>query len=79
MKGPLPKAPKPKTISEKIVSRILDKSLANSTWRDNYPEAYDDLVRHYRPDIVEDVRKVMGEAADARVRRLLGCTSKENK
>lgn len=39
-----------------IVSDILDKGLADSTWRDNNPSAYAELLE-YRADMVESVRK----------------------
>lgn len=50
--------PKPKTPAEKIVASILDQGLATSTWRDNNPAAYEELLK-YRADLVADVDKVL--------------------
>jgi len=49
---------KPETVAKKIVTEILDKGFAVSTFRDNYPEAYDELTR-YRADMEADVVKVL--------------------
>jgi hypothetical protein len=48
--------PKPEKKAKTITSHILDRGLAESTWRAQHPEAYDDLLR-YREDIEISVRK----------------------
>lgn len=45
-------------LAHRIVKEILDKGLAESTWRDNFPEAYDALV-HYRLDLEGSCRQVL--------------------
>jgi len=45
-------------LAQKIMSEILDKGLSDSTFRDNYPAAYDHL-RHYRLDMECDVESVL--------------------
>lgn len=47
-----------KTMYEEIVSEILDTGLGWSTFRDNYPEAYNNLL-YYRRDMEESVKKVL--------------------
>ncbi len=42
-----------------ITNEILDKGLAASTWREKYPDAYSDLVEHYREDIERGVNDVL--------------------
>jgi len=49
---------KRKTIEQKVISEILDKGLADSTFRDNYPEAYDELL-HYREDLEASVFRIL--------------------
>ena len=49
---------KRKTIEQKIISEILDKGLADSTFRDNFPKAYDELLR-YRVDLELSVSKTV--------------------
>ena len=44
--------------AEKIVARILDQGLGKSTWRDNHPAAYDDLL-NYRADMIADVETIL--------------------
>jgi len=41
---------KQETIARRIVSDILDKGLAHSTFRDKYPQAYLELL-DYREDL----------------------------
>lgn len=43
-------------IAQSIISRILDKGLADSTWREQFPEAYDGLIE-YRQDLEESVNE----------------------
>lgn len=45
-------------LAKKIVASILDQGLANSTWHDNYPAQYIDLLQ-YREDIESDVEVVL--------------------
>ena len=52
------KKPIHETVAKKIVKEILDKGFAVSTFRDNYPEAYDELT-HYRADMEADVVRVL--------------------
>ncbi len=47
-----------KSLPELVVDEILDNGLADSTWRDEYPAAYTELLR-YRKDIEASVRKVI--------------------
>lgn len=49
---------KRKTIEQKVISEILDKGLADSTFRDLYPKAYDELL-HYRADLEADVLLIL--------------------
>jgi len=44
-------------LSKRAVGEILDKGLADSTFRELFPQAYDDLLKH-RKDLEESVRKV---------------------
>ena len=44
---------------KEIISEILDKGLADSTFREKFPKAYDELL-NYRRDMEEDVCRVMG-------------------
>ena len=46
-----------KTLEQRVISEILDKGLAESTWREQYPEAYTDLLT-YREDLEESVGRV---------------------
>ncbi len=43
------------TLPEKVVGEILDKGLADSTWQEEYPAAYTELLT-YRKDFEESVR-----------------------
>ena len=47
-----------KTVAKKIVERILDEGLANSTFRDNHPDAYLELTK-YRVDLEADVVAIL--------------------
>ena len=47
-----------KTTEEKVVNAILDKGLADSTFREKFPEAYEELL-WYREDLEESVRRVI--------------------
>jgi len=47
-----------KTVEQKIVSAILDKGLADSTFRELYPKAYRELL-HYRADLEADVKRML--------------------
>jgi len=49
---------KAETVAKKIVTEILDKGFAVSTFRDKHPEAYDEL-REYRADMEADVVRVL--------------------
>lgn len=49
---------KRKTIEQKIISDILDKGLAESTFRELHPEAYDELLC-YRTDLELSVYKTL--------------------
>lgn len=46
------------TLYQKIVYRILDVGLADSTWRELHPQAYEDLLE-YRVDMEDDVFKTL--------------------
>ncbi len=50
---------KPETVAKKIVAEILDKGLAVSTFRDNYPDAYENLRQWYRADLEADVVRIL--------------------
>jgi hypothetical protein len=52
---------KPK-VAIRVIKEILDAGLAESTWRDDHPKAYDDLVKYYRPDLEGSVEKVLNRA-----------------
>jgi hypothetical protein len=54
------KQPIPDSLASNIVSEILDKGLAESTFKDNHPEAYEELLR-YRPEMIASVEKVMND------------------
>jgi len=45
-------------LAQKIIDDILDKGLADSTFRDKYPEAYEELL-FYRVDMVTKVTKII--------------------
>lgn len=45
-------------VANAIVDEILFKGLADSTWRDNFPEAYDHLLTFY-PDMVGSAIKIL--------------------
>ena len=47
-----------KTVAKKIVKRILDEGLANSTFRDKHPDAYLELIE-YRVDLEADVVAIL--------------------
>jgi len=46
-------------IAQAIIKRILDHSLANSTFREHYPAAYADLL-NYREDLEREAMQVLG-------------------
>lgn len=46
-------------VAERVITEILDKGLADSTWRTEHPEAYDNLVKYYRPDLEGSVERVL--------------------
>lgn len=48
-----------KKVAEKIVEEILDEGLADSTWRDMFPEAYVDLRDSYREDLEGSVEMIL--------------------
>ncbi len=50
-------------ISNKLTGQLLDKDLANSSWRDTYPKAYEDLLE-YRQDIEQSFRQILEKAWD---------------
>lgn len=47
-----------KEISESVIKSILDKGLADSTWRECYPVAYTALL-DYRKDLELSVKEVL--------------------
>jgi hypothetical protein len=49
------------SLAKKIVQEILDKGLAVSTWRDVYPDAYENLLE-YRADLEESAVKILRRA-----------------
>lgn len=57
-------------VAKRVITRILDKGLANSTWREEHPEAYEDL-RGYRPDLEEAVKIVVEQELRREARKLL--------
>jgi len=42
---------------KQIVSEILDKGLADSTWREQYPQAYENLLT-YREDLIRSFESI---------------------
>lgn len=44
--------------SEKVVIEILDNGLGNSTWRETFPDAYNQLLK-YRKDMEHNVRDIL--------------------
>ncbi|KKN65461.1 hypothetical protein LCGC14_0481810 [marine sediment metagenome] len=56
-------------ISNKLAGRLLDTDLANSSWRETYPKAYEDLLE-YRQDIEQSFRQILSDHFD-RVRKEL--------
>lgn len=48
-------------LARNIVKEILDHGLADSTWRDKFPEAYEELVR-FRKDMERSVSNKIKEA-----------------
>jgi hypothetical protein len=49
-----------KKLAKEIISSILDAGLKDSTWKDNNPHAYTDLL-DYRLDMEVDVEKVLNQ------------------
>ena len=49
---------KRKTVEQKIITEILDKGLADSTFREFYPKAYDELLC-YRADLETSVTRIL--------------------
>lgn len=47
-----------KRTAEKCVNQILEHGLAWSTFREQFPEAYEELLK-YKQDIVSDIEKVI--------------------
>lgn len=47
-----------KQIAHEAIAKILDRGLANSTFREQYPEAYSELC-FYRLDMEADVESVL--------------------
>lgn len=45
-------------VATAVVNRLLDKGLAESTWKDNHQAAYAELLK-YRVDMTIDVTKVL--------------------
>lgn len=46
------------TLEKCIIEEILYEGLGNSTWRDNFPEAYNALLK-YAEDMENTVREVI--------------------
>lgn len=57
--------------AKKIIDEVLDKGLAESTWRECYPDAYRDLLM-YREDLELSAKKVLVKSGEDRIRRFLG-------
>lgn len=49
---------KRKTVEQKIITEILDKGLADSTFREKFPEAYEELL-FYREDLEASVTRIL--------------------
>ena len=49
---------KPETVAKNIVTEILDRGLADSTFRDKHPDAYDELLE-YRADLEASAIKIL--------------------
>lgn len=45
-------------LAQLIVARILDRGLRHSTWRDNHPNAYTNLLE-YRDDMVANAASIL--------------------
>lgn len=45
-------------IAQAVIDEILDEGLADSTWREQFPEAYKDLL-DYRADLEGSVVEVL--------------------
>lgn len=56
---------KAKRVAKRIVASILDEGLAESTWRDAYFNAYDDLKKHYRKDMELQVQTILEKVKHA--------------
>ena len=52
---------KTERIAKRVVAEILDLGLAASTWRENNPKAYDDLLT-CRLDIERSVQRIIGRS-----------------
>lgn len=57
-----------KTTEEKVVNAILDKGLADSTFREKFPDAYDELL-FYRADMEADAGRVIRRDFKAALKR----------
>ena len=57
----MPNPIKNEKLATKVVDGFLDKGLAESTWAEMFPDAFADLKKHYRKDLIEDVRKTLNE------------------
>ncbi len=45
-------------LAKRIVTTILRKGLAGSTWRDQFPEAFDDLL-YYEKDMIANATDLL--------------------
>lgn len=52
-------------LAKAVVNKILDKGLANSTWRSNNGFAYNALLQ-YREDMIADAEQVLLRSINAR-------------
>jgi hypothetical protein len=42
------------TLASQIARKVIDEGLGHSTWRDSFPDAYEEL-KNYRVDIYNDI------------------------
>ena len=56
-------------MAKELTIKLLDKDLANSTWRDNNEEAYKELLK-YRQDIEQSFRNLISAEVNAFARRM---------
>lgn len=49
------------SVSEKIYQKVFIDGLGDSTWRDNHPAAYSELIRHYKADVLHDIEVVLNK------------------